>query len=82
MTDRPPPPPPLVLPPPQPMGRGMGWFFAISGGVLLFLTLGCIFAVSDLGRDSEGLAIASLFGAPTLILGAIFLWLGRRRLKR
>jgi hypothetical protein len=82
MTDKPPPPPPLVLPPPQPMGRGLGWFFAISGAVLLFLTLGCVVAVSDLGRDSEGLAIAALFGLPTFVLGGLFLWLGRRRLKR
>lgn len=81
MTDKPP-PPPLVLPPPQPMGRGLGWFFAISGGLVLLLTLGCIFAVADLGRDTEGLAIGTLFGLPTLILGGVFLWLGRRRLKR
>lgn len=82
MTDKPPPPPPLVLPPPQPMSRGMGWFFVISGVVVLVLTLGCVFAMGDFGRDSSGIAIGLLFGSPTLILGAIFLWLGRRRLKR
>ena len=83
MTDKPPPPPPpLVLPPPQPMGRGLGWFFAISGGVLLFLTLGCIVAVNIGNSDSGLFLMALVFGSPTLILGGVFLWLGRRRLKR
>ena len=77
-----PPPPPLDLPPPPPVGSGLGWFMAISGGVMLFLTLGCILAV-NIGNSDGGLFLmAVIFGLPTLILGSILLWLGRRRLQR
>ena len=84
MTDPKAPPPPPVFttgPASAPKGRGLGWFFAISGGIVLFLTLGCIFAVTIGNRDFELFLMALLFGTPTLILGGIFLWLGRRRLK-
>ena len=40
------PPPPPVHPPP-PKGRGLGWFFAISGSIVLVLTLGCMLAVTE-----------------------------------
>lgn len=75
-------PPPLVLPPPPPVGSGLGWFLAISGGVLLFLTLGCILAVNIGNRDFDLFLMAVVFGLPTLILGSVLLWLGRRRLRR
>jgi hypothetical protein len=45
----PPPPPPTSsgnLTQPRP-NRALGWFFAVSGAVVLLLTLGCIFAISD-----------------------------------
>lgn len=76
-------PPPLPAhPPPSPKGRGLGWFFAVSGAVVLLLTLGCILAVTDgdLFGDTGGIAV--LCGSPTLVLGGVFLWLGSRRLKR
>lgn len=81
MSDRPPPPPPR-LPPDPPKSRGLGWFFAVSGAILLVLTLGCVLAVTggDLFGEMSGVAI--VFGSPTLILGAVFLWVGTRRLKR
>jgi hypothetical protein len=85
MTDpKAPPPPPVFTTGPASAsgGRGLGWFFAISGGVLLFLTLGCVFAVTFGNRDLELFGLALLFGSPTLALGGLFLWLGRRRLKR
>ena len=74
------PPPPVH--PPQPKGRGLGWFFAVSGSIVLLLTVGCIVAVTggDLTGEMSGVAI--LCGSPTLILGGVFLWLGSRRLKR
>lgn len=77
-----PPPPPIGGPAQPPKGRGLGWFFAVSGTVLLLLTLGCMLAVTDgdlFGRDG---GIVLVCGSPTLILGGIFLWLGSRRLKR
>jgi hypothetical protein len=76
------PPPPPVHPPPPPKGRGLGWFFAVSGSIVLLLTVGCIVAVTggDLTGEMSGVAI--LCGSPTLILGGVFLWLGSRRLKR
>jgi hypothetical protein len=76
------PPPPPVHPPPQPKGRGLGWFFAVSGSIVLLLTVGCIVAATggDLTGEMSGVAI--LCGSPTLILGGVFLWLGSRRLKR
>lgn len=85
MTETPPPPPPAppTPAPPTPVrGRGLGWFFAISGGVVLFLTVGCIVAVNIGNADFELFLMAVVFGSPTLILGSIFLWLGRRRLRR
>jgi peptidoglycan/LPS O-acetylase OafA/YrhL len=77
----PPPPAPLVSPPPR-LNRALGWFFAASGAVVLLLTLGCIFAVSDGNPFSEDGGLAVVCGSPTLALGAVFLWLGSRRLKR
>jgi peptidoglycan/LPS O-acetylase OafA/YrhL len=81
-----PPPPPLppVFPPPAgpPKNRGLGWFFAVSGSVVLLLTLGCIVAASGGNPFSEDGELAIICGSPTLILGAVFLWLGSRRLKR
>lgn len=76
------PPPPPLHPPPPAKGRGLGWFFAVSGAIVLLLTLGCIVAVTggDLTGEMSGIAI--LCGSPTLILGGVFLWLGSRRLKR
>jgi hypothetical protein len=81
MSDQPPPPPSL-LPPDPPKGRGLGWFFAVSGSIVLVLTLGCVLAVTggDLFGEMGGIAIVC--GSPTFILGAVFLWLGTRRLKR
>ena len=80
------PPPPLPPPTPLPAGptksRGLGWFFAVSGAVVLLLTLGCIIAVSDGKPFSEDGAMGLICGSPTLILGGVFLWLGSRRLKR
>ena len=76
------PQPPTGATPPPPPNRGLGWFFAISGGIVLFLTLGCILAVSDGNPFSEDGAMALICGSPTLLLGALFLWLGTRRLKR
>jgi len=74
-----PPPPTGSSPPP---GRALGWFLTISGGVVLFLTLGCVLAFSDFRPFSEDAAAALLIGSPTLLLGGVFLWLGTRRLKR
>jgi hypothetical protein len=74
-----PPPPTGSSPPP---GRALGWFLAISGGIVLFLTLGCVLAFSDFRPFSEDAVAALLFGSPTLLLGGLFLWLGMRRLKR
>jgi hypothetical protein len=69
------PPPPPIHPPPPPKGRGLGWFFAISGSIVLVLT--CY---------ARRLAIPSEMASPSwladLILGGVFLWLGSRRLKR
>ena len=79
----PPPPLPPPLPPQQPpKNRGLGWFFVVSGSIVLLLTLGCIVAVSDGKPFSEDGAMGLVCGSPTLILGAVFLWLGSRRLKR
>jgi hypothetical protein len=74
MSDRPPSPPSA--------GRGLGWFLAITGGIVLFLTLGCVLAFSDFRPFSEDAAAALLIGSPTLLLGGLFLWLGMRRLRR
>ena len=82
----PPPPPPPNLPPwpptDQPPNRGLGWFFVISGSIVLVLTLGCVLAISDGKLFSEDFTLGLVCGSPTLILGAVFLWLGTRRLKR
>lgn len=77
-----PPPPPPVNPVPPPKSTGLAWFFLISGGIVLFLTLGCILAVTEGNPFSEMGGIALLCGSPTLILGGLFLWLGSRRLNR
>ena len=80
-----PPPPPAVPPSPPsgpPTSRGLGWFFVVSGSIVLLLTLGCIVAVSDGKPFSEDGAMGLVCGSPTLILGGVFLWLGSRRLKR
>ncbi len=71
-----PPRPPSFQPPPSP-NRGFGWFFVVSGVVVLVLTLGCMMVFAD-----NNSAAAVVFGLPTLILGGVFLWLGSRRLKR
>ena len=76
------PPPPTGTPPAPPPSRGLGWFLAISGGIVLFLTLGCVLAVSDGNPFSEDGAMGLVCGSPTLLLGGLFLWLGMRRLKR
>ena len=76
----PPPPPPAPQPPPK--NRALGWFFAVSGSVVLLLTLGCMLAVTDGNIFSEDGTMAVICGSPTLILGGVFLWLGSRRLKR
>jgi hypothetical protein len=82
-TPTPPPPPtlPPVFPPPPP-NRALGWFFAVFGAVIVLLTLACMISLTDghlWGEDGE---LAIICGSPTLILGAVFLWLGSRRLKR
>jgi hypothetical protein len=76
------PPPPPVHPPPPAPSRGLGWFFVVSGIVLLVLTLGCMVAVTDGNLFGEDGGLALVCGSPTLALGAVFLWLGSRRLKR
>ena len=70
-TPTPAPPPPPVFPPPPPKDRGLGWFFAISGSIVLILTLGCILAVTEGNLTGEMSGVAILCGSPTLILGAI-----------
>jgi hypothetical protein len=77
-----PPPPPVHPPPPPPKGRGLGWFFAVTGTIVLLLTLGCIIGVTEGNLAGEMGGVALLCGSPTLILGGVFLWLGSRRLKR
>jgi hypothetical protein len=77
-----PPPPPLHPPPAPAPNRGLGWFFAISGAVLLVLTMGCIIGVTGGKFFSDDGALAFVCGSPTLLLGGLFLWLGSRRLKR
>ncbi len=76
------PPPPPVDPVPPPKSTGLAWFFLISGGIVLFLTLGCILAVTEGNPFGEMGGVAILCGSPTLLLGGLFLWLGSRRLKR
>jgi len=76
-----PPPPPVHPPTPSPPNRGLGWFFVVSGTIVLVLTLGCMVAMTDGNLFSEDGTVAFIFGAPTLILSAVFLWLGSRRLK-
>lgn len=76
-----PPPTPPQAPPPA-KGRGLGWFFAILGAIILLLTVATILTLTkgDFRGDSGALAVVC--GSPTLILGGFFLWLGSRRLKR
>ncbi len=77
-----PPPLPPPLSPQPPPNRALGWFFAVSGVVVLLLTLGCMLAVIDGNSLGEDGGVAVLCASPTLILGGVFLWLGSRRLKR
>ena len=77
-----PPPPPPAQPAQPPKNRGLGWFLAVSGSVVLLLTLGCILAVTEGNIFGDMGGVAILCGSPTLILGGVFLWLGSRRLKR
>ena len=79
---RSPPPPPFQPPPAPPANRGLGWFFAVSGVVVLLLTLGCMLAMTEGNLFTEDGGLAVVCGSPTLILGAVFLWLGSRHLKR
>lgn len=76
------PPPPTGPAPVPPPNRGLAWFLTISGVVVVFLTLGCVLAVSEGNPFSEDGAMALVCGSPTLLLGGLFLWLGTRRLKR
>jgi len=76
------PPPPPVHPSTGQTDKGLGWFFAVSGAVVLLLTLGCMVAMTGGDLFSEGGELAIVCGSPTLILGGVFLWLGSRRLKR
>ena len=52
------------------------------GSVVLLLTLACMLALTEGDFSGEDGELALLCGSPTLILGAVFLWLGSRRLKR
>jgi len=72
------PPAPLPLRP----GRVLGWFLAVSGVVLVVLSLGCIVAVTDGNPFSEDGVMGVVCASPALALGGVFLWLGSRRLKR
>ena len=82
MSDPAAPPPPPVHPPTVPANRGLGWFFVVLGAVILLLTLACMLALTDGNLSGEDGEVAFICGSPTLILGAVFLWLGSRRLKR
>lgn len=76
------PPPPPVPPSAPPKGRGLGWFFAISGTVVLLLSLGCMLAVTDGNLFGPDGGLVVICASPALALGGVFLWLGSRRLKR
>ena len=52
------------------------------GAVVLLLTVGTILSLTEGDLSGESGELALLCGSPTLILGAVFLWLGSRRLKR
>ena len=78
----PPPPPPIQPLPPPARNPGLGWFFVVTGVIVLALTFGCIVAVTDGRIMSEDGAMGLVCGSPTLALGGVFLWLGSRRLKR
>jgi peptidoglycan/LPS O-acetylase OafA/YrhL len=73
------PPTPPASPPPN---RAAGWAFAVSGIVLLVLSLGCVVAVTDGNPFSEDGVMGVVCASPALALGGVFLWLGSRRLKR
>ena len=84
----PPPAPPTraVTPPAPPPNRGLGWFLAISG-VVVVPDLGCILLAVQRTAPSAAAMPKTLpwvlvCGSPTLLLGGLFLWLGTRRLKR
>jgi hypothetical protein len=75
-----PPVPPAA--PPQAKGRGLGWFFAITGAIILLITVAMILTLTEGDFRGDSGALAVICGSPTLILGGVFLWLGSRRLKR
>jgi hypothetical protein len=77
-----PPPLPPSFPPPRQPNRGLGWFFVVLGAVVFLFTLGTMISLTDGDLFGEYGGIAFVCGSPTLILGAVFLWLGSRRLKR
>ena len=76
------PPLPPPFPPPRPPNRGLGWFFVVLGAVVLLLTVGTMISLTEGDFSGDSGALAFVCGSPTLILGAVFLWLGSRRLKR
>ncbi|MBL6653521.1 MAG: hypothetical protein ISP49_18145, partial [Reyranella sp.] len=63
-------------------GRGLGWFFAILGAIILLITVTMILVLTEGDFRGDSGALAFVCGSPTLILGGVFLWLGSRRLKR
>ncbi|MBL6618609.1 MAG: hypothetical protein ISP45_31675 [Reyranella sp.] len=69
-------------PPPPAKGRGLGWFFAILGAIILLITVTMILVLTEGDFRGDSGALAFVCGSPTLILGGVFLWLGSRRLKR
>jgi hypothetical protein len=81
MTETSAPPPPPLQPPPPP-SRAVGWFLAVSGALLVVLSLGCVVALSDFNPFSEDGVMGIVCASPALALGGVFLWLGSRRLKR
>jgi hypothetical protein len=56
--------------------------FAIAGGLMLVLSLGCIVLVTDFKPFSEDGVLGLVCASPALVLAGVFLWLGSRRLKR
>jgi hypothetical protein len=71
--DRPaaiPPPPPSPSPP---KGRGLGWFFAITGAIILLITVAMILILTEGDFRGDSGALAVVCGSPTLILGGVFL---------
>ncbi len=78
-------PPPDQPPAPAPVpakGRGLGWFLAIVGAIILLITVAMILILTEGDFRGDSGALAVVCGSPTLILGGVLLWLGSRRLKR